>query len=105
MSISIGAWQDVAIASSGTTSAEVDLGGDCDYVQITIPTITAATVSLQVAEDSGGTFYTLGASISTASGTGNYCTTFVLGGYQFIKVVCSAAQGSARTFRVRGRRS
>jgi len=105
MSISAGAWQAVTVAQNGTTSAEVNLGGDCDFVQIIIPTLNSCTVSLQVARDSGGTFYTLGSSQTTGSGTHNYATVFNLGGYQFIKIVCSATQTTAiRTFYVRGRK-
>lgn len=106
MSISAGAWQAVVLdfSEDDDLTSEVNLGGDCDFVQIIIPTLDSCTVSLQVARDSGGTFYTLGSSQTTGSGTHNYATVFNLGGYQFIKIVTSAAQTADRTFYVRGRK-
>ena len=104
MSVAIDNWQTVTVASSATKSAEVDLGGNCDTVQVIIPTIDSGTVSIEVATESGGTFYTLGNGQTTKSGTGNYATEFRLGGYQFIKIVCSATQTATRSFLVRGRR-
>ncbi len=104
MSVATCPWQSVAVAISGTTSAEIDLGGVADTMQIIIPTIDSGTVSLQVAMTTGGTFYTLGSSQTTASGTGNYATELKVGGYRFVKIVCSATQTAARTFYVRGRR-
>ena len=107
MSILSSPWIAITVAKSGTTSAEVDLEGPCDSVQVIIPTIDTATVALQVAleYDGSNTYYTLGNSQTTVSGTGNYATEFRLGGYRYIKIVCSAAQTTAaRTFYVRGRR-
>ena len=96
------AWKAATIAASGTSSAEVDLGNNCDYLQILLPTLTSCTIKIQVAEGSGGTFQDLGSSITTATTTGGYTTTFRLGGYQFIKVVSSATQTAERLIRVRG---
>jgi len=105
MSITVGDWQEVAIALNGTTSGEVDLGNGCDFVNIIVPTIDSGTVNLQVAMRNGGTYYTLGSSVTTATGTGNYADIFNLGGFQYLKIVCSATQTAARTFYVRGRKS
>ena len=99
-----GEWLAATIASSGTSSSEVNLGRDFEFLQIQIPTITSATLKVQVAESSGGTFYDLGSSLTTVAGTGNYATVFKLGGYQFIKIVSSASQGAERLIRVRGMR-
>ncbi len=95
-------WKTATIAINGTTSSEVDLENNCDFMQIIIPTITSGTVSIQVSDVTGGTFVALGNSQTTVAGTGAYATTFKLGGYQYIKVVTGAAQGAARTFSVRG---
>lgn len=82
------------IASSGTTSGEVDLGENCDFVRIQIPTIDSSTIKLQVSLTTGGTFQDLGDSVTTATTTGAYSTMFRLGGWRFVKVVTSAAQSS-----------
>ena len=105
MPLYIGNFQDVTVASSGTTSAEVDLGNDCDLLQIVIPTITSGTVKIKVSTVTGGTFQDLGKNQTTVSGTGAYSTMFKLGGYRYIKIVCSASQSAKRTFKVRGAKS
>jgi len=98
-----GDWLPATIAASGTTSSEVDLGKtDWDLLDIQFPTLTSCSISLQVAEASGGTFYALGSSINTGTITGAYATTFKLGGWRYIKVVSSATQASERLIRVRG---
>ena len=98
-----GEWKAATI-TSGTTSAEVDLGRSYDFLEIQIPTLdTAATIKLQVAEATGGTFYDLGDGVTTAAGTHNYCDVFNLGGWQYIKVVASETQTSV-AIRVRGMR-
>jgi len=100
-----GEWLAATIAKSASSSAEVNLGKEFDFLEIQIPTIDSATIKIQVAETSGGTFYDLGAGVTTPSGTHNYADVFNLGGYQFIKVVASAAQTTAAVaIRVRGMR-
>lgn len=99
-----GEWRAATIALDGTSSAEVNLGRDYDYLEIQIPTLTSGTIKLQVAEKTGGTFYDLGDGVTTASGTHNYADVFRLGGYQFIKVVASASQSAQRLIRARGMR-
>jgi len=102
-----GEWKDavITIATSTTVSAAVNLGRDYDYMQIYIPTIDSANISLQVGELTGSTYYALGSGNAlVTAGTGAFTTTVYLGGYQFIKVVTSAAQSANRTFRVRGSR-
>jgi hypothetical protein len=100
-----GEWKAATIDEDGTSSDEVDLGREYDYLLIQIPTIVSATIKIQVAEKTGGTFYDLGDSVTTTEGTHNYADIFPLYGYQFIKVVASAAQtGSDKLIRVRGMR-
>lgn len=100
-----GSWTSTTIASAGTTSAEVDLGREYEYLDIIIPTITSANISLQVSDKTGGTFQQLGDSNNYfAAGTGAISTTFNLYGWRYIKLVSSATQGATRTFYVRGYR-
>ena len=110
-----GTWTTATVAKSGTTSSEVDLGREYENLQVYIPTIDTAQVNIQVSEKSGGTFADLYATdltdgsnskLITASGTGGFHWTVPIGGFQYIKIKCSAAQSTAaRTFRVCGTRS
>lgn len=105
-----GDWKDAVIASSGTLSAEVDLGRQYDYLAVIIPTIDSAQISIKVAQKTGGTFQDLyqfdgndDKIFITTAGTGGITVVFPLFGFQFIKILASAAQtGGARTFKVRG---
>ncbi len=102
-----GSWKDcvITIATDDDLSAEVDLGRDYEYLQVVMPALTAATVGVQVAEKSAGTFNALGTnSPTTVSTSGSKSTVLLLGGYQFIKLATSAGQAANRTFRVRGSR-
>lgn len=97
-----GEWKAATI-TSGTSSAEVDLGRDYDFLEIQIPTATSCTIKIQTAELSGGTFRDLGDGVTTAAGTHNYHDVFDLGGWRYIKVVSSETQTSLAV-RVRGMR-
>ena len=97
-----GTWVDCVIANSGTLSAAVDLGRNYDFLNIFLPTLTSGKFSLQVAETADGTYYDLGASITTETTTGGYMDTWHLGGNQFIKIKSSVSQDAERTFRIRG---
>jgi len=99
-----GEWKDavITIATDDDLTPEVDLGRDYEFLDIVIPTITSAEISLEVADKTGGTFQALGDGISTDATTGGYTTVFNLYGFQFIKVKTSAAQAANRTFKVRG---
>lgn len=100
-----GSWLPATITVAlGTTSAEVDLGRDFDFLEVQIPTVESCTLKLQVAEKTGGTFQDLGPSVTTDTTTGAYNDVWKLGGYQFIKVVSSATQTAERLIRVRGMR-
>ena len=99
-----GNWLAATIANGETTSAEVDLGRSMELIQIQIPTVTSCTLKAQVAEGPGGTYRDLGESVTTPTTTGAYSDIWNLGGYQFIKIVSSGAQGAERLIRVRGMR-
>jgi len=102
-------------------SAEVDLGRPYEKLLIVCPALAvSATVSIQVAEKTGGTFQDLHyfgrtkddtiATVkwaTTAFTTSNFSTVCeCLGGFQFIKIALSAEQtGTDKTFRVCGVRS
>jgi len=99
------AWQNatITVASDNDLSAAVDLGIPCEYLDIIVPTITSADISVYVAETADGTYQHLGlASNVFAAGTGAISTTFNLGGWQHVKIGTSAAQLANTTFRVRG---
>ncbi len=100
-----GEWLPATIASTATSSAEVDLGRDYDFLEIQIPTLDdPTTIKLTTAEKTGGTFRDLGDSLTTTAGTHNYHDVFLLGGYQYIKVVADNTQDAERLIRVRGMR-
>ena len=90
----VGEWVTAHIFKGGTSTGAIDLGDSFMYMNVIIPTLDTATVKVQVAETAGDTPYDLG-SVTTASGTHNYATTFKIGGYRFIKLVASAAQTTA----------
>ena len=110
----VGKWRDaiITVATDDVLTPEVDLERDYQFLEVVIPTITSATVSVQVAEATGGTFQVYNALGITATGhflpattagVGGITTTFPLGGgFRFIKVATGAAQAANRTFRVRG---
>ena len=97
----VGEWKTVIIAASGTISSVADLGGNFAYLQVVIPTITSAQLELQV-QGGDNTYQDFGQNALTEVGTGAFNDTWVLGGWQFIKIKSSAAQTSAVTFSVRG---
>ncbi len=99
-----GEWIAATIANGQTSSAAIDLGRDYDYVEVQIPTLTSCTLKMTVAEMTGGTYRDLGEGVTTATTTGAYSDVWNLGGYRFIKVVSSGAQGAERLIRVRGSR-
>ncbi len=109
----IGNWKTALfdISESATLTAEVDLGDVFDTLLIRIPTIDSASISVKVAEASGGTFNDLymtiptsGANIQvkTDKATTAHIIQMPLGGFQFIKLLASDAQAADRTFNVCG---
>ena len=115
----IGQWLDalIDINVDADLTAEVDLGRPYEKLLLICPALSvSATVGIQVAEKSGGTFYALHKSqtngattlwATTAYTTGVFATVCeCLGGFQFIKIALSADQTAANvTFRVCGIRS
>ena len=97
-----GEWLAATIALNGTSSAAVNLGKDCDFLEIQIPTVTSCTLGLQVSEKLAGTYDDLGEGVTTDTTTGSYFDVWKLGGWRYIKVVSSATQGAERLIRVRG---
>jgi len=105
-------WKSCVIAQSGQTSAECDLGQPYRFILIDIPTIDTATVTVQVARESGGTFRNLYVTdaadggpnkVIADSGTGAFMWMVEAGGVQYIKMYASAAQSTAAvTFYIRG---
>lgn len=118
-----GSWKDglIDIDVGANLTTEIDLGRPYEKLLIICPTLTvSASVRIDVAEKTGGTFYALhyggrtkDDTIATQLWTTAAYTTAVfatvcerLGGYQFIKINLSADQtGSDITFRVCGVRS
>jgi hypothetical protein len=98
---------EATISSGGTTSTEIDLETKYDKLDIEVPTLTNCDLSLQVSFDKGGTYRPLGVGgTKFATGTtGNFFTTVDIGGFEFIKIISSVAQGSDRVFNVVGIRS
>ena len=97
-----GPWLTGYIAKGGTSTATIDLRDVYMYMRIIIPTLDTGTLKVTVAETPNGTYYNLDA-VTTTSGTHNYATTFLIGGYRYIKLVASAAQSTAAiTLRVSG---
>lgn len=93
----------ITVATDSQNSAEVDLRGDFESIEIDIPTITSAEIQVKGANESGGTFDLIGLEEPIPTTTGGFRTTISLGGrYQFIKIYTSAVQTSNRTFYVRG---
>ena len=89
-----GPWLGASIAKAGTTTGTVDLGDSYMYLRIIIPTLDSCTVKVQVAEKATSTYYDLD-EVTTTLGTHNYATTFIIGGYRYIKLVASASQSTA----------
>jgi hypothetical protein len=112
-----GSWVTATIgATPAVTSGEVDLGRPYETAVVVCPALTtSATVSFTVAEKTGGTFQALymtdpasGNNIQVKSGaftSANFTWVVPIGGFQFIKVVLSAAQAAGKTFRIMGIRS
>jgi hypothetical protein len=100
-----GSWVTGTIAINGTSTGEIDLGRDYDFIEIVIPTLVSGTLKIQTSPTTGGTFQDLGSSVTTVATTGAYNDVWKVGGYRFIKIVSSATQTvTARVFSVRGMR-
>lgn len=111
--LDVGSWVSctITVATSNTVSAACDLGREYSLLEIILPTITAAQISLQTCNVSGGTYQDLymtnpndGTSmqIISDSGTGGITWFAPIGGWRYIKIKSSAAQAADRVFTVRG---
>ena len=99
-----GQWLNATISASGTTTASIDLGRDYDYISVIVPPMASCTLQLMVSETEGGTYYDLGAEVTTDEEAFNRADVWRLGGYRFIKIKSSVLQATAVTIRVRGMR-
>lgn len=97
--------QTVAVAVSGTTSAEYDLS-DSDLVGIIAPaTFDGTTITFTGATTSGGTFYPVAASNAastayTVTTTASIITPIdykIFAGVRYIKAVCGSSQTTTGT--------
>ena len=113
MGLGVGPWKTVQIdvSDSDVLSDECDLGGEFQDLLVIVPTITSSTIGVNVAKDSGGTFYPLyildddatGSFLSaTSAGTATLAVIFHIGGIRFIKITAGSAQAADRDFLVRG---
>lgn len=109
-------WIDAVITTTpAVLSAEVDLKMVCDGLLIIIPELDSTTqVSIQVSDESGGTFQDLydtdladggDNQIISAASSGETTWIVPLGGFQFIKIKVDNTQDAERTFKVCGTRS
>jgi len=100
-------WQEclIDISDDDDLSLEVDLGKPYEELEVYIPALTSANLTLYVSRTHGGTYSAVGSSVTVAAGTGSFFDTWILGGNQHIKIGASAGQEADRTFYVRGVRS
>jgi hypothetical protein len=100
---------DLTVANGGTSSTWAAIG-NASELGLYVPTITSGTVTLQVAQDGSGTgasglvdksgtaILVLGASTGGFALSSNEMGACL--GYSHLRVVCGAAQGAARTFKL-----
>ena len=112
-----GSWKTVTIAQTpAVASSEVDLGRPYETLIVVCPALTtSATVSIQGAMVTGGTFQNIHTTdpatgnnkqvITAAFTSANFTWIAPIGGVQFITLTLSAAQAAAKTFYVCGVRS
>lgn len=112
--LKVSKWFDalIDISEDDDLTPEIDLGEFYAFVQVVIPTITGAKVSLQIGTESGGTYKDLHewkdadadntVLYATADDTGDKVVVFFVGAAQFLKVKTSAGQAADRTLYVRG---
>lgn len=100
---SYGNWILTNIAAAGTTTAAIDLGWEYPFIQLILPTLTSASIKVQVSEAIGGTYQDArGGTVKTVLGTGAYTDILSIGGFRYIKLVSSVAQTAQVTLKVRG---
>lgn len=99
-----GTWVPATIAEGASTSTVIDLGRSYDYLMVIIPPMDACELYLQVAEQIGGTYYDLGRDTATDKESFDRAAIWMLGGFQYIKVVATQRQSAQRLIRIRGMR-
>jgi len=106
-----GSWKAVVIAKDGTTSAETDLGGEFELVQVYSPALDSATLTVKVSRNTGDTAVQVHAFDADATGDFVHTTTAKTAAAmniftifaQFVTLVAGASQTTAAvTFYVRG---
>jgi len=108
----VGNWQDalIDVSEDDDLSAAVDLGRHYETLQVYVPTIDSAQVSIKV-PDAAGNYHDLYVTdnadggnnkVISAASTGGFIWTIPLGGFRHIKIATSAGQTTDRTFKVRG---
>ena len=107
-------WESAVVAKDDATklSGEVDLGRPYGSLEVIVPTIDSATVTVHVAEIAGGTYQALYIISNTdgddkvpltTAGTGGITVLLPVFGFQHLKIAVGATQTTAaRTFKVRG---
>jgi len=96
------------IADGATTSAVADLGQEYEKIVVYVPTLTGATVTVQVSFDNStfGTLYIVDPAAGTTAAVTlaeTRMTVVAIGGMRYVKFVANSAQsGSAATVYVRG---
>lgn len=110
------AWHDgfetatITVATDNTTSAAVSIPRGAEYVDIYVPTLTSATVSLLVSADGGTTYddlfcFSNGTNTvlwSSAAGTGGMYlqSPCRISAYNKVKVLTGAGQAANRSFKL-----
>ena len=102
----------VDVSVDDDLSAEVDLGGNYEFLTVIQPTLEGAhTVTVHVAMSTGGTFYPIYALDGDSTGDHAQITTgsattrmyaFNIGGMQYVKIAIGTSQQANATFYVRG---
>lgn len=105
MQIYLGEWKTAVIANGDTSTSIIDMGMEAPYIHIRIPALDSCTLKVQVSNIPGGTFQDLGPSVTTKTTTGAFNDVWILGGWQYLKIVSSVAQTADRTFYIQGMRN
>ena len=97
----VGQWITITLDDNDQTTAEIDLGGDFQHVQVENPTIISGAITVQVARASGGTFLQVYRHKSNATGDVAHTATARTGagmnffrdiGGRYIKINTGASQ-------------
>ena len=101
----------LAYATDDDLTPEVDLGYPYDFLTVIIPTIESSTVTVHVAQKSGGTFQALhefdddatgSFAHATTAGTGGITVAFRIPHMQYVKIALGTGQTANRDFIIQG---